>query len=189
MLNEGEILLTTPYEDICRTVLKTVGRCGESEPERICKSLGITVLYEPMGSFASACKGFFLSQSKKSSIVINSDMSYDLQRIICAHELGHAILHKNMTGVKAFHDVGLFDEANSFEREANLFAAELLLDDDCVFEALNRDTTFFAVAASLRVPMELLDFKFRIMKWKGYSLIEPPVTARSNFLKYVKDDG
>ena len=38
-------------------------------------------------------------------------------------------------------------------------------------------------AAILHVPIELLDFKFRIMKWKGYKLAEPPINARNNFLK------
>ena len=28
----------------------------------------------------------------------------------------------------------------------------------------------------------MLDFKFRVMKWKGYKLIEPPIMAQSNFL-------
>ena len=41
----------------------------------------------------------------------------------------------------------------------------------------------FSAAASLEIPMELLDFKFRVMKWKGYKLVEPPIIARSNFLK------
>ena len=33
------------------------------------------------------------------------------------------------------------------------------------------------------VLIELLDFKFRVMKWKGYKLTEPPINARSNFLR------
>lgn len=69
------------------------------------------------------------------------------------------------------------------EKEANLFAAELLLDDQKVLDALNGDTTFFSAAAALYIPAELLDFKFRVMKWKGYKLIEPPINARNNFLK------
>jgi len=68
-------------------------------------------------------------------------------------------------------------------KEANLFTAELLLDDASVFDVLNRDTTFFSAAAALYVPAELLDFKFRLMKWKGYKLTEPPISARSNFLR------
>lgn len=34
--------------------------------------------------------------------------------------------------------------------------------------------------------MEPLDFKFRVIKWKGYKLVEPPITARSNFLRDVE---
>ena len=59
---------------------------------------------------------------------------------------------------------------------------EYLLNDEEVLDTLNRDTTFFTAAAKLYVPIELLDFKFRVMKWKGYKLIEPPISARSNFL-------
>lgn len=77
----------------------------------------------------------------------------------------------------------MFDESSMMEKEANLFAAEFLMDDRDVLCALNRDTTFFTAAAMLRVPAELLDFKFRVMKWKGYKLIEPPITASSKFLR------
>ena len=69
------------------------------------------------------------------------------------------------------------------EKDANLFAAELLLEDDEVLQALNEDNTFFTAASMLNVPAELLDFKFRVMKWKGYKIVEPPIISRSNFLK------
>ena len=90
----------------------------------------------------------------------------------------------------AFHEVTLFDDSSRYEKDANLFAAEYLLEDDRVLETLNADNTFFSAAAALYVPMELLDFKFRVMKWKGYKLVEPPISARSNFLRdlEVPDD-
>lgn len=72
------------------------------------------------------------------------------------------------------------------EREANLFAAEYMLEDEEVLDALNQDTTFFSAAAMLRVPMEMLDFKFRLMKWKGYKLIEPPIHARGDFMRNME---
>lgn len=80
----------------------------------------------------------------------------------------------------------MFNESNRYEKKANLFAAEFLLDDQQVLDSLNSDTTFFAAASTLQVPMELLDFKFRVMKWKGYKLVEPPITARNNFLRDVE---
>ena len=52
-----------------------------------------------------------------------------------------------------------------------------------MLDVLNQDTTFFSAAAELLVPAELLDFKFRVMKWKGYNMVEPPITANSNFLR------
>ncbi len=88
-------------------------------------------------------------------------------------------------GIHAFHDVGLFDVSSRFEKEANLFAAEYLLEDDEVLETLAQEGDFFSAAAVLRVPVELLDFKFRITKWKGYELTEPPTFAQSNFLRDV----
>lgn len=87
--------------------------------------------------------------------------------------------------INEFHDIGLFDESSIKEKEANLFAAEFLLDDDEVLDVLNGDSTFFSAASQLYVPAELLDFKFRVMKWKGYKLIEPPVDVHNNFLKDI----
>ena len=63
-----------------------------------------------------------------------------------------------------------------------IYAGGSMADDCLVF---NNDGTFFTAAAILNVPMELLDFKFRMLKWKGYKLVEPPVTSRSDFLKDV----
>jgi len=95
-------------------------------------------------------------------------------------------MHRKPTGLDAFHEFGLFDEASQMEYEANLFAAEFLLEDQDVFESLNRDISFFGSAASLYVPAELLDFKFRVMKRKGYKLIDPPLMAQSNFLRDIE---
>lgn len=74
------------------------------------------------------------------------------------------------------------------EYEANIFAAEFLMDDEHVLEKLNDDISFFGAAAELQVPAELLDFKFRVMKRKGYKLIDPPLMCNSNFLKDVEVD-
>jgi len=53
--------------------------------------------------------------------------------------------------------------------EANLFAAELLLEDETVLKHLN-EYTFFETARMLNVPAALLDFKFTILKTKGYRI-------------------
>lgn len=76
----------------------------------------------------------------------------------------------------------LFDTADRKEYEANVFASELLLTDEAVLAALNDDMFFFQAAKALYVPSELLDFKFRILKRRGYK-VESPITANGDFLK------
>jgi hypothetical protein len=72
------------------------------------------------------------------------------------------------------------DESSQYEKEVNLFAAEFMLEDEAVLDTLNADNT------QLNVPMELLDFKFRVTKWKGFKLVEPPIQTPSNFLHDIE---
>ncbi|MPM76217.1 hypothetical protein SDC9_123214 [bioreactor metagenome] len=158
---------------------------GETDPAALARAMGVIVAYEPMGSYPEACKGFFMYQSRKKLITVNSDLPETLQRIILAHEIGHAVLHrKALVSLKAFHDFSLYDTTSQFEYEANLFAAEYLLEDQQVIEKLNDDAFFFGVAKELYVPPELLDFKFRILKNKGWAL-DSPITASGDFLKTI----
>ena len=173
---------------ICREVERLKRKFHETDPFLLCDAMGIILLYEPMGTYPGACKGFFLAQSRKRSITVNSDLPEAIQRIIVTHELGHAVLHAKAVGVKAFHDFELFDSTSLMEYEANIFAAEFLMDDDDVLEKLNEDISFFGAASLLRGPPELLDFKFRLMKRNGYKLIDPPLMANSNFLKNVETE-
>ncbi len=173
------------YSEIVKAVDKLKKRYKEDDVFALCSLMGIKILLTPMGSDDDCVKGFFLESKRIRTITVNSDLPSILQRIIVAHELGHATLHRH-AGIFAFHDVGLFDESSRYEKDANLFAAEVILKDEDVLQTLNADTTFFAAAAALNVPMELLDFKFRVMKWKGYKLVEPPIVASSNFLKKLE---
>lgn len=170
------------YSEISTAVAKLIKKYDERNPFRLCRAMGIKLIFQPMGTAPDAVKGFFLEKNRIRVIVINSDLPEIIQRIIGAHELCHAEFHRK-SGIHAFHEVTLFDQTSEFEKDANLFAAELLLEDKEVLDVLNQDTTFFSAAAMLLVPAELLDFKFRVMKWKGFKMIEPPINARSNFMK------
>ena len=170
-------------ETITEDVGKLRQKYDETDPVRLCQAMGIVLLDEPMGSAPTACKGFYLRQSRAQVITVNSDLPEEHRPVILAHELGHAVLHRDASGMQAFHDFQLFDETTVYEYEANIFAADFLMPDDRVLELLNGDLSFFGAAAALGVPPELLDFKFRVLKRKGYKVIDPPITARSDFLK------
>ena len=87
-------------------------------------------------------------------------------------------------GMAAFHEFALFCGKDRLECEANVYAAETLMDDNSVKQALRSHDTFYEVASELCVPPELLDFKCRTMKAKGIKVPESPIYAHSDFLKH-----
>jgi Zn-dependent peptidase ImmA (M78 family) len=176
--------MSLPISYICSETARLVRKYDEHDPVRLAREMGVIVTFEPMGKDDRDCKGFFIYQSRKKIIVINSDLPDQIQRIIAAHELGHSVFHARDARQAGFHDFALYSASSQYEYEANLFAAEFLLDDAEVVERLSEDTFFFYAARDLMVPPELLDFKFRILKAKGLQ-IEPPLMARSDFLKNI----
>lgn len=164
---------------ISKKVEKLIQKHDETDPFSLCKSLDILVLFEDL---SSKIKGYFFVQSRIEIIVINANLPEELQRIICAHELGHAILHQELASDNPLADFALFDITSQPEFEANIFAAELLIEDQAVVSLLKQNLSFFEVASTLAVPVELLDFKVRVLKTKGYKL-NSPLSSRGDFLK------
>jgi len=77
------------------------------------------------------------------------------QRIVLAHELGHAILHSSEP-IYFIREYTLFP-IGPYEHEANKFAAELLIDDYDLKEM--RYETVSHIASTLGVCEELLEYK------------------------------
>lgn len=115
-------------------------------------------------------------------IVINKNIADELKPIICAHELGHDRLHLDFAKNAAIKEFSLFDMTSKPEREANLFAAELLIDDDPFIELTFYGYTCSYIASELNVPVEIVDFKGQLMKLKGFE-INTVCEARGDFLK------
>ena len=166
---------------ILDTVQKTIEKYGTRDPYRICDALKIRIRKMDL---KGKIKGYYFYQSRIETIVIDENLSEPFCRILAAHELGHALLHRDTAMLKGFTELELplsCEKENSREREANLFAAELLLDDQDVIDTL-KDHTFFETASTLNVPAALLDYKFYLMHKKGYALTDMNLAA-SDFLK------
>ena len=136
------------------------------DPEELCSCLNIKIYRKDL---EKKLKGFFVCFSRQSSIVIDSNVNSVMERILIAHELGHAVLHRDIAMMKGFAETELLSNIHPEENEANLFAAELLLEDEEVLEKLGY-LSFFQAASALNVPAAFLDYKFLILKGKGYSL-------------------
>ncbi|MGE7091255.1 ImmA/IrrE family metallo-endopeptidase [Lysinibacillus sp. NPDC048646] len=76
---------------------------------------------------------------------------------MCAHELGHAILHPDEN--TAFLKKNTLFSTDKIEIEANTFAVELLLPDELFKDQCCSGFTIYDAIAEKGVPIELLSFK------------------------------
>ena len=72
-------------------VLNLIAKYRTRNPFKLTKSLGIIVKFADLGEV----RGLFKKILRNKYIFINSNLSEFDQRIVCCHELGHAILHSS----------------------------------------------------------------------------------------------
>jgi Zn-dependent peptidase ImmA (M78 family) len=175
------------YEDISRKVLCIKRKYQETDLDRLCRDMGITVIDHNTTMSVEDFKGMSMVQCRIPVILLNSKLKEDIRQVVLAHEIGHVVLHRQLTALRGFHDFDLFGMNDHCEYEANVFAAELILDNEEVLDVLNQDMSFFGAAKTLCVPPELLDFKFRVLKQQGYS-VNPPLIANGSFLRRMESN-
>lgn len=69
--------------------------------------------------------GYYKYDRRNKYIVINNNLSQEMQKVVCAHELGHAILHTRHN--TPFMRQNTFFSVDRIEVEANYFTTHLLL--------------------------------------------------------------
>lgn len=103
---------------------------GTRDPMSIARYLNIGIAIVPLGEIA----GNYKLLKRKRWIFVNEDIPAEstLFRIVVAHELGHAILHRKENC--AFIKSKTLLLTSGIEREANRFAAYLLITDEMLKE-------------------------------------------------------
>ena len=129
--------------------------CGSREPLAIAQYAGIKIAILPLGNIA----GNYKLLKRKRWIFINEDIPTDspLFRIVAAHELGHALLHRKENC--AFLQNKTLLLTSGIEREANLYTPELLISDDMLQEYTNCTKDQFCSCTGY--PKELIDLKLK----------------------------
>ncbi|MER2107289.1 MAG: ImmA/IrrE family metallo-endopeptidase [Solibacillus sp.] len=97
--------------------------------------------------------GYYKYDRRNQYIVINDNLDLNMQRVVCAHELGHAVLYKHVN--TSFMQQNTFLSISRIEREANRFAAELLVPDESFYEC----ESLHYIASLHNVPIELVKLK------------------------------
>ena len=107
--------------------LKT--RYDTNNPFELMDILGIELFRHPLGKRM----GCYMLIQRTKCIFLNADIENEyMERIVAAHELGHAILHPKIN-CYFLRNYTLYSK-DTHEIEANKFAAELLLPDDIFLE-------------------------------------------------------
>lgn len=94
-------------EHIIETVDKLVRKYHTRDPYELCQLLGIKIHYYDL---QKKLKGFFYYQSRQKNIVIDHNVNGILERILVAHELGHAVLHTKIAMMHGFQEMEVFDD-------------------------------------------------------------------------------
>lgn len=108
--------------DIINLVGKLKKEYGTADPFGISEKMGIEIRYVP---FLENPKGQFQDLLGYPVILLNESLKDSEERFyICAHELGHALFHKEISS----YYVSTRNSRSKSESEANCFAANLIAD-------------------------------------------------------------
>lgn len=133
------------------TVETLIRNHNTNNPFYIAKEKGIIVLFEPLGD----ALGYYNFYVRHQMIHINRDAPSSMKTFICAHELGHALYHSDVN--TPFLKKHTLFSADKIEREANLFAVELLLPDYLIQES--GENSLYALAVRYGIPQKLAELK------------------------------
>jgi len=115
------VIILSWFQQLQKKIQKEVKKAGTNNPFEIATNRNIIINYLPLG----VTFGLYMKNARHQVITLNSDIDENLQRFVCAHELGHAILHPDQNA-PFLHAKTLFSTAR-IECEANYFAVNLLL--------------------------------------------------------------
>lgn len=125
-----------------------------NNPFKIAQNLGIFISFSPLGNIAGMYK--YIEHAKW--IFINSDIEDEnFLKIVTAHELGHALLHQKENCCFMAHHTLLL--TSKIERQANIFAAKLLITDDMLNEY--KGFTIEQFARCTGYPIELIELRLK----------------------------
>jgi len=124
---------------------------GTRDPVRISQERGYVVIDTPL----SGIRGYYQYIQRCHIIYLDNDLSEQDRNWVCAHELGHSLMHKSMNRV--FMDTRTHMVTNRYEIEADRFAVDLIYSDDDMREYV--DCSLDTIARCLGVSYSLAEYR------------------------------
>lgn len=143
--------------DMKEIVFTLCSRFGTDDPYELCSALDLTVL--PV-DLPDGVDGFYLTIHGCGFIFLNEQLDKERAKVICAHELGHALLHPKLNSRFMLEETNFIPER--YEREADEFCALLMLRE-LPEELKGRDClTAEEIAGATGLPVSLIKLRFHL---------------------------
>lgn len=171
--------MSVQIAEIIETANRMVADVGTRDPYKMARELGINII--PMNFKRQ--RGAYKVTMRNRFIFISQNLHPVMENIVMLHEIGHDTFHRN-EAVKAgvFKEFSIFDMRESrMEYEANIFTAQVSLDDDEILEYIARGYDVQQIARAMYSDINLVALKADALMLQGYNL--RPQEYRKEFLK------
>lgn len=171
-----------PVASIVQKANALVKRCKTRDPYQIAADLGIQIIPCDFKKQRGAYKVIMRNRF----IFLNENLSPIEKRIVLFHELGHDALHRQeAVSLGGFQEFEIFNMADKrMEYEANVFAAQLELDDEEFLEYCKRGYDIQQIASAMNSDINLIALKADTLILQGHRLHKQE--HKNDFLKYAK---
>lgn len=146
--------------DIKKIVNSLVKKHKTRNPFDIIKGLNVILVPVPL----EGVRGFYQYFQRNNIIYIDDSLPEHEQILVCAHELGHMLLHKKANAL--FMDTYTGFNTTKYEKEADLFAMELLVPDETFLEY--QEYTTEQIALALGYTEKLIKLRLK-SKWREHN--------------------
>lgn len=99
---------------------------GTRNPFEIIRNINVILVFYPL----EGVKGFYQYFQRNNIIYIDERLDDNEKIFVCAHELGHMLLHKKSNAI--FMDSRTHLNTSKYENEADRFAIDLLISDSII---------------------------------------------------------
>ena len=147
------------------TVTGLIEKYGTREPFELAQALGIKVIE----TVIKPLQGAFYIIDGQSVIFVEESLRRDQKLLVCAHEVGHSILHPDLVKAGKLAEFEVFDMRDQVEYEANIFASHLLIDENELIGHLKQGYTVFETAMMIGVNANLVNIKLTEMNRNGFA--------------------
>lgn len=139
--------------DIKKIVNSLVKKHKTRNPFELIEGMNVILVFVSL----QGVRGFYQYFQRNNIIYIDDSLQEHEQLHVCAHELGHMLLHKKANAL--FMDTYTGFNTTKYEKEADLFAMELLVSDEMILEF--QEYTTDQIARALGYDEELIKLRLR----------------------------